>query len=99
MAATKSPYQTNPETSLMRGFFIAFIRHSVTRVSAIMISRHNKNGVGLCLLYITAFHDQHSLLVFFFTAISSTGKSTELLPLWFGVRVLDGGPLHRFILN
>ena len=38
----------------------------------------------------------NSLLVFF-SAISSTGKSTELLPLWFGVRILDGGPEIYFI--
>ena len=30
-----------------------------------------------------------------FSAISSTGKSTELLPLWFGVRILDGGPVSN----
>ena len=31
----------------------------------------------------------------FFSAISSTGKSTELLPLWFEVRILDGGPVSN----
>ena len=33
-----------------------------------------------------------------FSAISSTGKSTELLPLWFGVRILDGGP-ENYLIN
>lgn len=41
-------------------------------------------------------HDQWTSLVNF-SAISSTGKSTELLPLWFGVRILDGGPEKYFI--
>lgn len=40
-----------------------------------MISRHNKNGVGLCLLYITAFHDQHSLLVFFLPPLAQLERA------------------------
>ncbi len=34
-----------------------------------------------------------------FSAISLTGKSTELLPLWFGVRILDGGPCGHRIMS
>lgn len=40
-------------------------------------------------------HDQQPNAGLFFSAISSTGKSTELLPLWFGVRILDGGPVSN----
>lgn len=43
-------------------------------------------------------HDQHLIAGLFFSAISSTGKSTELLPLWFGVRILDGGP-ENYLIN
>ena len=73
----------------MPGGVVALVYASFCGSVAHLVRARNSQSLGR---WFKPNKGQHS-------TISSTGESTELLPLWFGVQILDGGPADRFNHN